>query len=171
MAEPALSFRPFRAVHFSLLHRWLCTPHVARWWGTPPSLADVIDHYGPYVEHAHSVHAYIAYLADAPVGYVQSYTVMGHADGWWPGETDPGARGIDQFIGDAARLNQGLGTLMVRQFCAQLFQDAAVSRIQTDPSPDNHRAIRCYERVGFIAQGRVKTPDGDALLMVLPRAT
>ena len=57
--------------------------------------------------------------------------------------------GIDLFLADAGRLNQGLGTEMVRQFVARLFEDPRVTRVQTDPSPDNPRAIRCYEKAGF----------------------
>jgi RimJ/RimL family protein N-acetyltransferase len=40
-----------------------------------------------------------------------------------------------------------------------------VTVVQTDPSPANARAIRCYQAVGFVAVGVVATPDGDALLM------
>ena len=61
--------------------------------------------------------------------------------------------GIDLFLADAGRLNQGLGTEMVRQFVARLFEDPRVTRVQTDQSPDNPRAIRCYEKAGFFAAG------------------
>jgi RimJ/RimL family protein N-acetyltransferase len=46
-----------------------------------------------------------------------------------------------------------------------LFEDPAVTVVQTDPSPDNTRAIRCYAAAGFEAVGEVVTPDGPALLM------
>jgi RimJ/RimL family protein N-acetyltransferase len=54
---------------------------------------------------------------------------------------------------------------MIRSFVAQLFADPGVTRIQTDPSPQNARAVRCYERAGFRRVGEVDTPDGRALLM------
>jgi RimJ/RimL family protein N-acetyltransferase len=56
-----------------------------------------------------------------------------------------------------------------RQFVDLLFLDAAVTKVQADPSPTNHRAIRCYLRAGFHEQGEVTTPDGPALLMVRTR--
>lgn len=59
---------------------------------------------------------------------------------------------------------------MVRSFVEWLFEDPAVSRIQTDPSPDNGRAIRCYEKAGFRANREMVTPDGRALLMYCERA-
>jgi RimJ/RimL family protein N-acetyltransferase len=54
---------------------------------------------------------------------------------------------------------------MIRAFLEQLFQDPAVTRVQTDASPANRRAIRCYEKAGFKAIGQVSTPDGPALLI------
>jgi aminoglycoside 6'-N-acetyltransferase-1b/aminoglycoside 6'-N-acetyltransferase-2 len=112
---------------------------------------------------------YIAYLDDTPIGYLQSYVVKDSGDGWWENETDPGARGIDQYLADPASLGQGLGTRMIRAFVDFLFQDPAVTRIQTDPSPDNPRGIACYHKVGFKDVGVVATPDGPALLMAITR--
>jgi len=90
---------------------------------------------------------------------------MGSGQGWWEDETDPGARGIDQFLANAEQLGQGLGSAMVRAFVEQLFQNPRVTTVQTDPSPENERAIRCYRRAGFVAIRKVSTPDGPALLM------
>ena len=59
---------------------------------------------------------------------------------------------------------------MVRAFLDYLFSDPNVTKVQTDPSPDNARAIRCYEKAGFRPVGVVQTPDGPALYMVVTRA-
>ena len=74
-----------------------------------------------------------------------------------------GAEG--QFLAGAARLGQGLGTQMVRLLVSELFADPRVTRVQVDPSPDNARAIRCYEKAGFRRVRQIVTPDGPALLM------
>ena len=47
--------------------------------------------------------------------------------------------------------------------------DAQVTKIQTDPSPENERAISSYKRAGFEAVREVDTPDGPALLMIKAR--
>ena len=60
-------------------------------------------------------------------------------------ETDPGVRGIDQSLANASQLGKGLGTKLVRALVELLFNDPEVTKIQTDPSPSNLRAIRCYE--------------------------
>ena len=92
-----------------------------------------------------------------------------HDDGWWLDEHDPGVWGIDQFIAEPTLLGRGFGTAMVRAFVARLFENPAVTRVQTDPSPGNARAIRCYEKAGVRAVGEVDTPDGPALLMYCDR--
>jgi len=99
-----------------------------------------------------------------------SYVAAAAGDGWWEDETDPGVRGIDQFLADEARLNQGLGAAMISAFVAQLFADPSVTRVQAGPRPDNARAIRCFEKAGFRRVGEIHTPDGVALLMVCERA-
>jgi aminoglycoside 6'-N-acetyltransferase-1b/aminoglycoside 6'-N-acetyltransferase-2 len=159
------------------LHRWLHAPHVREWWGgdeAAPTLAEVEAHYSPRILAEDGVQAWMAFETDAegaeqPIGYAQSYVAKGSGDGWWPDETDPGMRGIDQFLADGHRLGQGLGTAMVRALVDRLFADPAVTQIQTDPHPDNRRAIRCYEKAGFVAMREILTPDGPALWMVQGR--
>ena len=113
----------------------------------------------PSVLAQESVTPYIAMLNGEPIGYAQSYVALGSGDGWWEEETDPGVRGIDQSLANASQLGKGLGTKLVRALVELLFNDPEVTKIQTDPSPSNLRAIRCYEKRG-LRQGTVTTPDG-----------
>ncbi|MDP4074923.1 GNAT family N-acetyltransferase [Acidovorax sp. A1169] len=237
-----------------MLHDWLLRPHVAQWRGPAESIEQLhADHVAGQGAPGATL-AYIASLNGEPVGFIQSYVAMGSGHGWWEDVTDPGVRGIDQFLAHAdeglftlisgialpglgagckapmrskvgtlqaratpqtaprpgnpkgrplparhsslrslrvqghtqgARLdwhtgkslrdpeirvnrpwlNQGMGRAMVRAFTAQLLADPAVSLVQTDPSPVNARAIRCYVRAGFQPVREVITPDGAALLM------
>ena len=89
-------------------------------------------------------------------------------DGWWEEETDPGVRNRP-VTGECITTGQGLGTKLVRALVELLFNDPEVTKIQTDPSPSNLRAIRCYEKAGFERQGTVTTPDGPAVYMVQTR--
>jgi RimJ/RimL family protein N-acetyltransferase len=168
--RPIFTFRPLTRADLQLLHEWLNRPHVAEWWEGASSF--------DYVEQTHGVDLdsnviwqYLACLDDMPVGYVQLYRVMGADPDWWRDETDPGARGVDQYLANEAQLGRGLGSEMVRQFLARTFMaDPSVTKIQTDPSPANGRAIRAYEKAGFRRGREVVTPDGPALLMVVTRA-
>ncbi len=167
-----VTLRPMTERDLPVLHDWLNRPHIVRWWGgeeARPTLADVQAEYAPRVLAGSAVTPYIAMWGDEPIGYAQSYVALGSGDGWWEDETDPGVRGIDQSLAHAEQLNRGLGTQMVRSLVALLFSDPAVTKIQTDPAPDNHRAIRCYEKAGFVQQALITTPDGPAVYMVQAR--
>lgn len=165
----SFDFRPLTADDLPLLHEWIGRPHVAEWWDGSPSLEEIREEYLPYTMNVPSFRPYIVYESGRAIGFIQSYIAAEAGDGWWPDETDPGVVGIDQFLADAAQLNQGLGTAMVRAFVESLFRDSAVTRIQTDPNPANARAIRCYEKAGFRRSRELDTPDGRALLMIRDR--
>lgn len=159
-------FKPLTSEDLPMLHEWLQRPHVAEWWREPTHLDQLERDYLPHPSNASSTRAYIALLEGEPIGFIQSYVALGSGDGWWENETDPGTRGIDQFLANSDQLGRGLGSTMVNAFVQQLFNDPAVTKIQTDPSPDNVRAIRSYQRAGFVIDSKVITPDGPALLML-----
>jgi AacA4 family aminoglycoside N(6')-acetyltransferase len=162
-----LRLRPMGESDLPLLHRWLNEPHVVEWWGGErPTLEQVRRHYLPRVLARENVRPYIATLDGEPFAYAQSYGAVDAGDGWWEDETDPGVRGIDQFIGCPELLGLGLGTTLVRALVDLRFSDPAVTRIQTDPAPSNHRAIRCYEKAGFRRVKTIVTPDGPAVYML-----
>ncbi|MFL5584864.1 MAG: GNAT family N-acetyltransferase [Gemmatimonadaceae bacterium] len=166
---PEFEFRPLTADDFAMLQTWLARPHVAAVWDSPRSLEEIRHEYLPTITDVSSLRAYIVWQRGRPVGFIQSYMAAEAGDGWWPDERDPGVSGIDQFLADPKDLNRGIGTAMVKAFVALLFEDPAITRVQTDPAPDNLRAIRCYEKAGFRRVGEVDTPDGRALLMVCER--
>ncbi len=163
------SFRPLTRADLPLLHEWLNRAHVAEWWDEQRDLEYVLHTFGADLDSP-VIRMFFAYLDAEPVGYIQVYHVLGADPEWWTEETDPGARGIDQFLANAEQLGQGLGSSMVRQFVASLFADPDVTQVQTDPSPNNARAIRAYEKAGFRRVAEVITPDGPALLMRVQRA-
>jgi aminoglycoside 6'-N-acetyltransferase-1b/aminoglycoside 6'-N-acetyltransferase-2 len=170
--ENRVTLRLMTEQDLQMLHEWLNRPHLVEWWGgeaNRPKLDDVLEHYRPRVLAEESVTPYIAMLGDEPIGYAQSYVALGSGDGWWEEETDPGVRGIDQSLANPADLNKGLGTKLVRALVELLFADPSVTKIQTDPAPNNHRAIRCYEKSGFVQQKVINTPDGPAVYMVQTR--
>lgn len=169
--RPAVTFRPLQESDLPLLHAWLDRPHVsAWWWDAAQDFEQTRRDFLPLVGEATSTRGYIALLGGEPIGFAQSYVAFGCGDGWWEQETDPGVRGIDQFLCNEHQLGRGLGSRMVAAFVRKLFEDPAVTRVQTDPAPHNARAIRCYLKCGFREIGVVTTPDGPALLLVIERA-
>jgi aminoglycoside 6'-N-acetyltransferase-1b len=141
-----------------MLYEWLNRSHIVEWWGgeeARPTLADVQEQYLPSVLAQESVTPYIAMLNGEPIGYAQSYVALGSGDGRWEERNRSRVRGIDQLLANASQLGKGLGTKLVRALVELLFNDPEVTKIQTDPSPSNLRAIRCYEKAGFERQGTV----------------
>ncbi|MBD1842623.1 GNAT family N-acetyltransferase [Cyanobacteria bacterium FACHB-63] len=58
--------------------------------------------------------------------------------------------GIDQFVGERDRINQGIGTAAIALFLEIIMIRHNPQQIIIDPNPENERAIRCYEKVGFV---------------------
>jgi aminoglycoside 6'-N-acetyltransferase len=155
---PAYAFRPVTQADLELLRRWRERAHVVEWWGAPDlepeaeKLADgevamwIVEHFG------------------RPFAYAQDYPP--HAWDNHPFEhLPPGSRGIDQYIGEPDMVGRGHGSLFVRAHCERLFA-AGAPAIGTDPHPDNARAIRAYEKAGFVGvSGPVETLWGRAILM------
>lgn len=160
------TLRPLTDGDLPLLAEWRARPHVAARWGDP----DPVDELASELLSG-QVAAYVGVLDGRDAAFVQVYRVMGSGDGWWPDEKDPGARGIDLFLADEADLGRGLGTELVRAVLDHLFADPAVSRVQADPAPDNHRAIATFFGAGMEHAGEVATPDGPARLLVCTRRT
>ena len=139
----------------AMLYEWLNRSHIVEWWGgeeTRPTLADVQEQYLPSVLAQESVTPYIAMLNGEPIGYAQSYVALGSGDGWWEEETDPSTRNRP-VTGECITTGQRLGNQAGSTLVELLFNDPEVTKIQTDPSPSNLRAIRCYEKAGF--EGKV----------------
>jgi diamine N-acetyltransferase len=58
------------------------------------------------------------------------------------------------FIGDKSYWNQGYGTEVMRLLLKVGFEKFNLNRIYLRVYATNLRAIRCYEKVGFISEGR-----------------
>ena len=98
-----------------------------------------------------------------PFAYLQCYDLTAWNTGFGP--QPAGTRGIDQFIGEPDMLDRGHGSAFIRAFIERLLA-SGTPRVVTDPDPANARAIRAYEKAGFVRDRMVDTPDGLALLMV-----
>src|SRR5579859_5186074 len=95
--------------------------------------------------------------------YLQCYKLSTWNTGFGP--QPDGARGLDQFIGEADMLDRGHGSAFIKVFADQLLA-SGTPRVVTDPDPLNTRAIRAYENAGFCRDRIIDSPDGPALLMV-----
>jgi aminoglycoside 6'-N-acetyltransferase len=151
-------FRRASEADLPMLRLWRSRPHVIQWWG-PPEVEDPAE-----VLADARVAAWIVEHEGRAFAYAQDYRPHdwdAHPFSHLP----PQSRGIDQYIGEPDMLGLGHGSAFVDQHCERLFA-AGAPAIGTDPHPDNHRAIRAYEKAGFkIASSPVETRWGRAILM------
>jgi len=152
-------FRPMSAEDLPLVKDWLARPHVVEWWGDPDEQFGLVS--GDMNEPA--MDQYIVSFDDAPLGYLQCYRLTDWNTGFGP--QPEGTRGIDQMIGVPEMVGQGHGSGFIRTFIERLLANST-PRVVVDPDPANARAIRAYEKAGFVKDKLVDTPDGTALLMV-----
>jgi aminoglycoside 6'-N-acetyltransferase len=156
---PDYAIRAMTSGDLPLIRRWLETPEVVHWWGNPDEQFMLVS--GDLTDP--DMDQFIVSLGGRPFGYIQCYPLSNWNQGF--GLHPPGARGIDQFIGEPDLIGRGHGSGFIRQFVDTLLV-SGIPRVVTDPDPENGRAVRAYAKAGFQSDRVVDTPDGLALLMV-----
>lgn len=125
-----------------LLERWLCSPHVVRWWGAP--------------------HLYVSMLArrsrETDAVITADRKAVGYLCWQTPSPSDLETAGlaevpedlvdIDILIGEPAFLGQGLGPRALVLLLAKL-RAAGCGFAGVGTSISNRSAIRAFEKVGF----------------------
>ena len=155
------TFRSVTVDDLSMIGRWLKTPAVRRWW--IDANGDPSDPIGPDDLAEPSVAMWIVSCDGHPFAYMQDYDPHAHPAHHFA-HLPPGARGIDQFIGEPGMIGAGHGTAFICCRVEALFAQG-VPAIGTDPHPDNARAIRAYEKAGFHQTTIQDTEWGRCLLM------
>jgi RimJ/RimL family protein N-acetyltransferase len=143
--------------------RWRNAPHVREWWDpdeAPLTLEGSRKLYGPRTGSGTETSCIIE-LDGLPVGYIQFYP--------WDEEPEAidgmalpstaGAWGLDIFIGEPDLINRGIGTRAVDLLCRSLFRDRGASAVMIVAAADNARALRAYEKAGFVRRARVLDTD------------
>jgi len=153
--DPALiSFRRLTVDDLPLMHRWLNTDHVARWYdangGRWPSHQQVAEKYAARMRGEAKTEPFLILHNDEPVGYIQSYLIADHPEYARVVQVEAGAAGVDLFIGEADLVYRGLGPHILRRFLNKIvFADPGVTSCVIGPSVSNAAAIRAYEKAGF----------------------
>lgn len=148
----SLSFRKLELGDIPLIHKWLKEPHVHEWYdrekeSTPE---EVTEEYTKYITSEDKMDGFIIYSGARPIGYIQKYKVID-----WPEFAKAlgygqGAAAIDIFIGDVEFTGKGLGSIIIKKFLKEIvFTQEGIMTCLIDPEPENKRAIKSYEKVGF----------------------
>jgi aminoglycoside 6'-N-acetyltransferase len=154
----------FRAVEkrdLSLLKGWMSEPHWQAWWGDAEEAIAEIE----AAMDEESTEPMIVELSGRPIAYVQTYDP--HLEDDQPYQDQSfGTLGLDMIIGEETMVNKGHGSAIIKALTKMLF-DEGVPRLIIDPDPVNLRAIRAYEKAGFVAFDTRTSEYGPAVMMAL----
>jgi aminoglycoside 6'-N-acetyltransferase len=140
-----LSYRRATEDDVPLLVAWHADPDVARYWDGETFTEDEMR--GRLARPG--VDMWIVEDDGVPVGHLQS---------WWE-EGEPRRGGIDGFLVPAAR-GRGIMPAVARQLARALLAQCW-TEVTVDPYEWNERAIRGWEKAGFVEVSRGHAPDGD----------
>jgi aminoglycoside 6'-N-acetyltransferase len=140
-----LSYRAATTDDVRLLVEWYADPEVSRYWDDETFTEDEMR----ARLAREGVDTWIVEDGGRPVGLLQS---------WW--DDDPPKRGgIDGFLVPSAR-GRGVMPTVARQLAADLLAQGWVE-VTVDPYAWNERAIRGWEKAGFVEVSRGHAPDED----------
>ena len=148
-----ISFQKLQFEDIPLMHKWLNEPHVHEWYDKHEknTLEEIMKRYGPKITGEKPSYEYLVMYRGEPVGFMQTYKVNDWPEfGDYVGYDDHTAS-IDLFIGETSFMGKGLGSMMLRKFLRDVvFVNPDISTCIIGPEPDNIRAIRAYEKAGFL---------------------
>ena len=172
-----IAFRALVHDDLVLLKRWLEDPDVAPWYETDSTELEALrEEYTAALRGEGPDRCFIIRIDGEDAGYIQAYVIDDHPAYARQLQVDPGAVGIDLFIGEPAMRNRGLGAQVIGAFLRQVvFGEMGAEVAIIAPEPGNARAVRAYEKVGFVWQKTVHIVDespantGDEYVMRLTR--
>lgn len=166
MDRDNVTFAAIDKSNMPYLEHWFSMPHVLEWWeDSHETLEDIKS--GEYFKE-YDVSSFIAAIDGQPIAYIQAWKPSANDEYPWQADLPKDARGIDLFIGPPEYLGKGIGPQIISAFIKKLRNEGAGS-IFIDPDPNNSRAVRAYEKLGFKKIGFVKDVDGQSLLMKLEK--
>lgn len=147
-----VDFRKMTIDYLPLYYAWAEKDHVKNTWFLDGYAS--VDSIKETIEGNGYDYSLLILLDDKAIGYLQYCDLFAYRNicldpkPLYKNEPE-GTMCMDLFIGEDEYLNKGYGTSIVKKFCEFLFSQSGVQRILIDPSVDNLRAIRCYEKAGF----------------------
>lgn len=146
-----LSIRELKEEDIPLLAKWLSDPAVLEYYEGRDRPHDEALVWRHFYENRDDVIPGIIQYQGLDIGYIQFYLVDGEERkiyGYEHGyET---IYGMDQFIGEPAYWNRGIGTALMRMMVRFLMEEKKADYIVMDPQAWNARALNVYEKCGFM---------------------
>jgi len=158
-----ISFVPFTKEHLPKYYEWAERPQVKDTWfieGYEPVSA-IEDKIG---SESDSV-PFVICLDGREIGFIQYWH-------WQQSDSDcifarfgEGTVGIDLFIAESDCLDRGVGTEVVSLFVQKIISELNPKHLVIDPFTWNKRAIRCFEKAGFVFSHEANDGISDCYVM------
>lgn len=163
--KPNITLRDATIADLPLLEYWDEQPHVIA--ADPDDDWDweyELQHFPTWREQL------VAELDGQAIGFIQIIDPAEETSHYW-GAVATNLRAIDIWIGAAANLGKGYGTIMMTLALARCFKNEAVTAVIIDPLETNKKAIRFYERMAFKLVERRQFGTSHCLVHQLDRKT
>jgi aminoglycoside 6'-N-acetyltransferase len=141
---------------YELMAKWLTDEKVLEFYEGRNNLFPlerIIETYKPLTTEDDPVVPCLFYYQRVPIGYLQYYALNDLLETdrqmYYLDKTN-NVYAIDLFIGETKYWNQGIGTKVLKAIVKYLFEVSQADKIVIDPHVSNTRAIRCYEKCGFV---------------------
>ncbi|AZL16159.1 GNAT family N-acetyltransferase [Rickettsiales endosymbiont of Stachyamoeba lipophora] len=169
-----MKFIPIRQDHFPLLLKWLKAPHVKAFWDPNIQWTKelITEKYSTYIEGyklengiKKLIYAFIIYLDDLPIGYIQFYNAYDFEREYnIKLENLPTSLAtLDIFIGEEQFIGNGLGTIVINKFLKK-FILKKFKACFVDVEAVNTLAVKAYKNNGFKVINNLQ--DGKILRML-----
>ncbi len=171
----SINFKRLTENDLRLLHNWFQKPHVKQWYarGENYSLEMIKEKYLPRINNPDTIPNFIVYADTTPIGYIQLYCLTHSLPDGVSDYTHPlfnnhepkQMAGIDLFIAEEKYLQQGYGTLLLKNFIREYVKNK-FSILVVDPLKTNTQAVMFFEKNGF-KKWQVIPANGENELLLL----
>ncbi len=145
-----LSVRELTEKDAITLVKWLSDPTILEYYegrDRPHNLQQVHKH---YYENRDNITQCIIEYKGKEIGYVQFYPITAEErEKYGYKNYEEPIYGMDQYIGEVDCWNKGIGTKLIKS-STEYLTSKGINKIVMDPQAWNHRALRTYEKCGFI---------------------
>lgn len=159
----SITLRPMKAAKNDYLYMqaWFAEPELQQWvWcdekGEPPvSLERIAEKYGSRAANPTDVFPYFILHAGEPIGFIQYYL------------HNKETIGLDMWIGVPAERSRSFGSAALRQMVELIHRKHPnIKEVFIDPEKENQRAVRCYQKAGFLPEREFTDEEGAVCLMM-----
>lgn len=138
---------------YELMAKWLSDEEVLKFYqgrDNPSDINQIIKKYRPRIIGESSVISCIIEYNKKSIGYIQYYPIEDEEKDEFCYDKSELIYGIDVFIGEVELQNKNIGRKAIKSLTLYIQNSMCPDRIIIDPRKDNIRAIKCYEKCGFV---------------------